>query len=78
MRKGTLARLEINASLVLVALLLAVVGYGVVSALSDRLDPKVRTCVARSQQAAADAGRPQTRDTAVKLCKHLQEIGALH
>jgi hypothetical protein len=50
----------------------------VVSALSDRLDPKVRTCVARSQQAAADAGRPQTRDTAVKLCKHLQEIGALH
>jgi hypothetical protein len=78
MRKRTLARLEMNVSLAVVALLLAAAGYGVVSALADRLDPWVRACVARSEQTAADAGTPQSRQTAAKLCKHLEEIGALH
>jgi hypothetical protein len=77
MRKGTLARLEIYVSLAVVALLLAMAGYGLVSALADRLDPKVRACVERSMQSAVNTGRPADRDYAVKLCKHLQEIGAL-
>jgi len=77
MRKGTLARLEIFASLAVVALLLVTAGYGLVSALADRLDPKVRACVERSLQNAANAGTPADRDYAVRLCKHLEEIGAL-
>lgn len=77
MRKGTLARLEIYVSLAVVAVLLLAAGYGLVSALSDRLDPKVRLCVQRSMAAAAREGRVQARGDAVKLCKHLEEIGAL-
>ncbi len=77
MRKGTLARLEIFLSLAVVALLLAMAGYGLVSALADRLDPKVRACVERSLQNAANSGKPADRGYAVQLCKHLEEIGAL-
>ncbi|MEJ0024681.1 MAG: hypothetical protein WDN01_01530 [Rhizomicrobium sp.] len=77
MRKGTLARLEIFVSLAVVALLLVLAGYGLVSALADRLDPKVRACVERSLQTAANGGRPADRGYAVRLCKHLEEIGAL-
>jgi len=77
MRKGTLARLEIFASLAVVALLLVMAGYGLVSALADRLDPKVRACVEHSMQTAANSGKPVERDYAVRLCKHLEEIGAL-
>ena len=50
MRKGTLARLEIYQGIALFAAMLVLAGYGLVSALADRLDPKVRDCVARSQQ----------------------------
>ncbi len=42
MKKGTLARIEIYASLLVVAILLTLAGYDMVSALSDRLDPQVR------------------------------------
>ncbi len=77
MRKGTLARLEIFASLAVVAVLLAMAGYGLVSTLADRLDPKVRACVERSLQTGASTGRPPDRPDAVRLCKHLEEIGAL-
>ena len=77
MRRGTLARFEIYASLAVAALLLVLAGYGLVSALADRLDPKVRACVERSLQSAADSGRVERRDDAVRLCKHLEEIGAL-
>jgi len=77
MRKGTLARLEIFASLAVVALALAMAGYGLVSALADRLDPKVRACVERSLQTGANIAMPPDRTDAVRLCKHLEEIGAL-
>lgn len=74
MRKGTLARFEIYLGIGVFALVIALAGYGLVSALADRLDPKVRECVDRSQQTA---GKPVTRDYAVALCKHLEAIGAL-
>ena len=77
MRKGTLARFEIYLGIALFAAMLVLAGYGLVSALADRLDPKVRACVERSQQNAANAGSPVTRQYAVSLCKHLQAIGAL-
>ena len=77
MRKGTLARFEIYLGIVLFAAMLVLAGYGLVSALADRLDPKVRDCVVRSQQEAASSGKPMARDYAAKLCKHLEEIGAL-
>jgi len=77
MRKGTLARLEIYLSLAVVALLLVMAGYSLVSALADRLDPKVRACVQHGMQNAANAGKPVDRGYAVKLCRHLEEIGAL-
>ncbi|MEI9988921.1 MAG: hypothetical protein WDM86_02680 [Rhizomicrobium sp.] len=77
MRKGTLARVEIFLSLAAVAVLLVMAGYGLVSALADRLDPKVRACVERSLQTAANSGKPPDRGYAIKLCKHLEEIGAL-
>ena len=45
MRKGTLARVEIYAGLAAVAVMIALAGYSLVSALSERLDPKVRACI---------------------------------
>ena len=69
MRRGTLARLEINLSVALVAVLLVLAGYGLVSTLADRLDPRVRDCVAKNPTLSH-------RDAAA-LCKHLEEIGAL-
>ena len=77
MRKGTLARFEIYLGAALFLAVLALAGYGLVSALSDRLDPKVRACVERSQQSAANAGKAVSRDYAVTLCKRLQGIGAI-
>jgi len=77
MRKGTLARVEINLGIGIFAIVIALAGYGLVSALADRLDPKVRACVERSQQNAANSGKPVPRDYAVALCKHLEAIGAL-
>ena len=71
MKKGMLARIEIDVTIVAVLVVLALAGWALVSALSDRVDPKVRDCVAKeeSQMAHKDA---------VKLCKHLEEIGALN
>ncbi len=45
-----------------------------VSAFADRLDPKVRDCIARSMQAA---GPPVTHDYAVAMCKRLEAMGGL-
>ena len=78
MKKGTLARLEIYASLAVVALLLAMAGYGLVSAFSDRLDPAVRACIDHATRNAAASGRPMSRRDAVALCKHLDSLGTLH
>jgi hypothetical protein len=77
MRKGTLARIEINVGVVLFAVILVLAGYGLVSALADRVDPKVRSCIERSQQLASSTGKPLSRGDAVKFCKHLEAIGAL-
>ena len=71
MKKGTLARIEIDVTIIAVAVVLALAGWALVAALSDRVDPKVRDCVAREDAAMAHAD-------AVKLCKHLEEIGALN
>src|SRR5580693_7947609 len=67
MKRGTLARFEVYLGLAVFAAVIALAGYGLVSALADRLDPKVRDCVERSQQTAANSGKPVTRDYAVKL-----------
>ena len=76
MRRGTLARVEIYAGLAAIALMFALAGFGVVSALADRLDPKVRSCVERYVQISFDQ-KPMTRDVAAKLCKRLRADGAL-
>ena len=70
MKKGTLARIEINLSVAVVSVLLVLAGYGLVSSLADRVDPKVRDCVVREDKLMA-------HPDAVKLCKHLEEVGAL-
>jgi len=70
MKKGTLARIEIDLTVAAVAVLLVLAGWALVSALSDRVDPKVRDCVDREEKLLPHAD-------AVKLCRHLQEIGAL-
>jgi hypothetical protein len=70
MKKGMLARIEIDVTIVAAIVLLVLAGWALVSALSDRVDPKVRDCVAREEKLIAHAD-------AVKFCKHLEEIGAL-
>jgi hypothetical protein len=77
MRKGTLAKLEIYAGLVAIAAMFALAGYGLVSTLADRLDPKVRACIAHNTQGSFDDGKPMTHDVAAALCKRLQADGAL-
>jgi hypothetical protein len=77
MTKSTLARFEIYLGAAIFVAVLALAGYGLVSALADRLDPKVRDCVERTQQTAANAGKVATRDYAVALCKRLEAVGAL-
>ncbi|HEX4301276.1 MAG TPA: hypothetical protein VHZ78_00680 [Rhizomicrobium sp.] len=74
MRKGTLARFELYLGAAIFVAVLALAGYGLVAALADRLDPKVRDCVERTQRSA---GKPVTRDYAVALCKRLEAVGAL-
>ena len=70
MKKGTLARIEIDVTAIAAIVLLVLAGWALVAALADRVDPKVRDCVAREDLAMAHSD-------AVKLCKHLEEIGAL-
>jgi hypothetical protein len=77
MKKGTLARLEIYLSVSLFALLLAMAGYSLVSEFADRLDPRVRLCVDHALQNASLTGKALSRADAVRLCKHLEAIGAL-
>jgi hypothetical protein len=77
MAKGTLARFEIYLGAAIFVATLALAGYGLVSALADRLDPKVRDCVERTQQTAANASKPVSRAYAVALCKRLEAVGAL-
>jgi len=57
-------------TIVAAAVVLVLAGWALVSALSDRVDPKVRDCVERESKLMA-------HQDAVKFCKHLQEIGAL-
>ena len=74
MRKGTLARFEIYVGVAVVLAMFALAGYGLVSALADRLDPKVRDCIERNLRAG---GPPMTRDNAAALCKRLEAMGGL-
>ena len=76
MRKGTLARVEIYAGLAAVAVMIALAGYSLVSALSERLDPKVRACIEHNMHASFDE-KPMTKNVAIALCKRLQIEGAL-
>ena len=77
MRKGTLARFELYLGAAIFVAVLGLAGYGLVAALADRVDPKVRDCVEHTQQSAAAAGKPVTHDYAVALCKQLESVGAL-
>jgi hypothetical protein len=70
MKKGTLARIEIDVTAIAAIVLLVLAGWALVQAFADRVDPKVRDCVAREEKVLK-------HDDAVKFCKHLEEIGAL-
>ena len=74
MRKGTLARFEIYLGGAIVLGVVALAGYGVVSGMADRLDPKVRDCIEHNLHAP---GPPMTRDNAAALCKRLEAMGGL-
>jgi hypothetical protein len=76
MGRGTLARLEIYAGLVAIAAVIALAGYGLVSALADRLDPKLRACIERNMQGGVDE-KPMTKEFAQALCRRLEADGAL-
>ncbi len=78
MRKGTLARLEINLGVLVLVGLIVLAGYSLVAGLADRLDPKVRDCVAQREREATTAGKVMAHDYAVELCKRLEAVGALH
>jgi len=77
MGPGTLARVEFYAGLLAVAAMFALAGYGLVSALAERLDPKLRACVERNMQGSLYDGQPMTKDVAIALCKRLEADGAL-
>jgi hypothetical protein len=76
MGKGTLARLEIYGGLIVLAIIFALAGYGLVSRLADRLDPKLRACIEGNMQRRADE-KPMTREFAEALCRRLQANGAV-
>lgn len=77
MRKGTLARIEINVSVAAVAVLLVVAGYALGSAIADRADPKLRACVDHAIKASAGSRHAMARGDAAKLCSHLEAVGVL-
>jgi hypothetical protein len=77
MRKGTLARTEIYLGLLIFAAVIAVAGYALVATFAERIDPKVRDCVARNLRADQDGAKPMSKDVAVALCKRLEADGAL-
>jgi hypothetical protein len=76
MRKGTLARVEIYIGLAAIAAVIVLAGYSLVSAFSDRLDPKVRDCIERNMHGTFDE-KPMTKSVATALCKRLRAEGAL-
>ena len=71
MKKGTLARIEIDATIVVAIVLLVLAGWGLVSAVLDRVDPRMRDCIEREEKLLPHGD-------AVKFCKHLEQVGALH
>lgn len=75
MKKGTLARTEIYLGLLIFAAIIAIAGYALVATFADRIDPKVRDCVARNLRTGD--GKPMAKETAVALCKRLEADGAL-
>ena len=77
MGSGTLARLEIYAGLAAIAAMFALAGYGLVSTLAERIDPKMRACIERNVHGSMYEGQPMTKDIAVALCKRLEADGAL-
>ena len=77
MGSGTLARVEFYAGLAAIAAMFALAGYGLVSTLAERIDPKMRACIARNVQGSMYEGKPMTKDVAVALCKRLEADGAL-
>ena len=76
MGRGTLARLEIYVGLIAIAAIFVLAGYGLVSALADRLDPKIKACVEHSMRGDVDE-KPMTKEFAVALCRRLEAEGAL-
>ena len=76
MGRGTLARLEIYVGLIAIAAMIALAGYGLVSALADRLDPKLKACVDRNMEGSLNE-KPMTKELAEALCKRLEADGAL-
>jgi len=75
MRRGTLAKTEIYLGLLLFAVVIGLAGYGLVSTFADRLDPKVRDCIARNVKPRD--GEAMSRKEATALCKRLEADGAL-
>jgi hypothetical protein len=59
-----------------IAAVIALAGYGLVSALADRLDPKLRACIERNMQGGVDE-KPMTKEFAQALCRRLEADGAL-
>ncbi|MGZ5932087.1 MAG: hypothetical protein ACXWLW_08010 [Rhizomicrobium sp.] len=76
MRKGTLARVEIYVGLAAIAVMIVLAGYGLVSALADRLDTKVKACIERNTHGTLEE-KPMTKEVATALCKRLRAEGAL-
>lgn len=76
MGRGTLARLEIYVGLIAIAAIFVLAGYGLVSALAVRLDPKVKACVERNTQGGAGE-KPMSKEFAEALCRRLEAEGAL-
>jgi hypothetical protein len=67
---------EIYLGLIAIAAIFVLAGYGLVSALAERLDPKLRTCVERNMQGGFNE-KPMTKEFAEALCQRLGADGAL-
>ena len=76
MGRGTLARLEIYVGLIAIAAIFVLAGYGLVSALADRLDPKIKACVEHNTQGGVGQ-KPMSKEFAQALCRRLEAEGAL-
>ena len=76
MGRGTLARLEIYGGLAALAAIFALAGYGMVSTLADRLDPRLRACIESNMLGDAHQ-KAMTREFAEALCRRLEANGAV-